>query len=106
MRASAASHLPSTTFCWLPPDSVPTRCRGEGVLMLSRAISSSASARRRWKLTSSDRDSRSSTGKVEVLGDGPPEHEAAFAPLFRHEPEAGLDGRARRGQANGISVAG
>ena len=23
-RGSVASHLPITTFCWLPPDSVPT----------------------------------------------------------------------------------
>ena len=28
MRGSVSSHLPSTTFCWLPPDSWPTTCSG------------------------------------------------------------------------------
>ncbi|KUM26476.1 hypothetical protein AU467_21300 [Mesorhizobium loti] len=28
-----ASHLARTTFCWLPPESVPVRVRTDGALM-------------------------------------------------------------------------
>ncbi len=35
-----ASHLASTTFCWLPPDSTVTAVRSAGALMFSR---------RRWR---------------------------------------------------------
>src|SRR3954468_9503119 len=38
-----ASHLPSTTFCWLPPDSVPTLSPSRWYLSCSRAAHSSAS---------------------------------------------------------------
>src|SRR6266566_2068882 len=39
-----ASHLPSTTFCWLPPLSVPTGADGSGGLMSSLAIMAAVSS--------------------------------------------------------------
>ena len=29
------SHFPNITFCWLPPESIPTMCIGEGALICS-----------------------------------------------------------------------
>ena len=42
---SVASHLPITTFCWLPPDSVDTAWSRLAVLIDRRAIMSSAMSR-------------------------------------------------------------
>ena len=46
MSAPAASHLPSTTFCWLPPLSVTTRALGAGRLDPQLAQSSASRQRR------------------------------------------------------------
>ena len=43
-RGLVASHLPSTTFCWLPPESLPTICSGPRARMPKRAMASVASA--------------------------------------------------------------
>ena len=41
---SPASHLPSSTFCWLPPDRVPTSLYGSGGLMSSFLIMAAVSS--------------------------------------------------------------
>ena len=48
-RGWGASHLPSTTFCWLPPDSVETSLRSEAYLTWRRGrpVRRPAAARRR-----------------------------------------------------------
>src|SRR5665648_414733 len=49
MSVSFASHLASTTFCWLPPERFWTSCDIEGVRMrswLMYVVASSRSARR------------------------------------------------------------
>jgi hypothetical protein len=42
-----ASHLPMTTRCWLPPESVSTGTCGSSALMTRRSIHSSMSRVRR-----------------------------------------------------------
>ena len=42
---SAASHLESATFCWLPPDRLRTTCDGPNALMLSCSMKRRVSAR-------------------------------------------------------------
>ena len=46
MSGSALSHLPITTFCWLPPESVRTAASREAVLMRRPSICRSAASRR------------------------------------------------------------
>ena len=43
-RGCIASHFASTTFCWLPPESVPTGVSTSGARMPSRRRPASASA--------------------------------------------------------------
>ena len=38
------SHLPNITFCWLPPESLPTTCATEGALIRNRCRNPSAAA--------------------------------------------------------------
>ena len=47
MRGSVASHLPSTTFCWLPPESWPTTCSGPRARMPSCLIEAARAQRPR-----------------------------------------------------------
>ena len=49
-RRRAASHLASTTFCWLPPLSASAALLGPGVRIRRSAIACSASARSRRRL--------------------------------------------------------
>ena len=43
-------------------------------------------------------------GKGQILGHRPVEHQAALAPLLRHQPETGADRRPWRSEADGLAV--
>ena len=73
-RGAVASHLLSTTFCWLPPDSFSTTCSVPLARMPSWRMLRSASAvsaprsmngpRVIWRSTASEMFSRSRIGRI------------------------------------------
>ena len=96
-----ASHLPSTTFCWLPPDSVPTLSCRRWNFSCSRAAHSSASEFSALLRISPARDERAQPRQRDVAGDREVHHQALLAAVLGDEAEAGAHGgeRAPAGQA-------
>ena len=95
-RGLVASHLASTTFCWLPPESAPTGWSTPviltselcGVLVGDRAFD-------RRALTSSRGNSRGRIGRRHVLGDREVEHQALLVAVLGQVGDAGIHRRRR-----------
>ena len=65
MRGSSSSHLPITTFCWLPPDSVATGSSGTALICMRRMMSPTA-PRSRARSSSGPRRQRDSVAAVRL----------------------------------------
>ena len=101
--ADRSSHLPSTTFCWLPPESVATRRRARAAHARARRCARGALRSRRIVDEADQREHRATRerGERQVLGDGHAEHQPAPLAILGHERDAGGDrvraaSRARR----------
>ena len=90
-----ASHLPSTTFCWLPPDSVPTLSPSRWYLSCSRAAHSSASEFSAPLRISPVRASARRRVSDDVAGDREVHHEPLLAAVLGDEAEPGTHGGER-----------
>ena len=90
-----ASHLASTTFCWLPPDSVPTGSSSRWYLSCSlvpHSLASAFSAAERIRPPlASDAEPR----QRRVARDREVHHEALLAAVLGHEADAGAHRRRR-----------
>ena len=91
-RGSVASHLASTTFCWLPPESVETAYSCEPVLTWSRLRPLLGGAPLARPVDEAAVVSLLRSVSVDVPGDGQVHHEALLAAVLRHEADAGGDG--------------
>ena len=87
-RGCIASHLASTTFCWLPPESVPTSVATPGARMPRRRRSVSASAALRAAVDQAHPRQRRQLRQRDVLGDGEVEHDARGLAVLRHQVDA------------------
>ena len=96
-----ASHLPSTTFCWLPPDSVPTLSLSRWYFSCSRAAHSSASEFSSLLRISPSARERAQARQRRVARDREVHHEPLLAAVLGHEADAGAHRgeRAAAGQA-------
>ena len=99
-----ASHLPSTTFCWLPPERWPARVVTCGALMprLRRCVSAtSISLERR-----DDEVARvgGQIGQRDILGDRQVEQQPRALAVLGHEEDAAIDGRRRIARREGLAV--
>ena len=94
-RASAASHLLSTTFCWVPPE----RLRRE--LLLAGGLDGEAVDEAGGQLALAalvgerPRVSRSSTGQRDVLADIEEQDKALALAVLGQQGDAVVDGVAR-----------
>ena len=61
---SVSSHFASTTFCWFPPESVPTACSSEASRMPSASTCRAAPARSRPGRSTPPGDTRESEARV------------------------------------------
>ena len=86
---SIASHLASSTFCWLPPERLPTICRTPGVAMRSSStkLLASASALASEKFT--PRRHLGEHRRGDVVDDVHAEEEAGRLAVLRHHADAG-----------------
>ena len=96
---SVASHLASTTFCWLPPERTSTGSRRRWYLSCRRAAHSSASAVLVGAEDQPEPRERAQPGERRVARDGEVHHEALLAAVLGHEADAGPHRRAAGGRA-------
>ena len=85
-RGLRRSHLAITTFCWLPPESVPKTASGRRGRTSSRSIQSPTSARSPERSSSRSGVSLAlQVGQRAVLAHAQPDDRALAAPVGRHE---------------------
>ena len=84
-----ASHLASTTFCWLPPESVQTGFVSRPYLSCSRGAQSAANRRSAAARDQPSRGARRERGERDVALDREVHHEPLLAAVLGHEPDPG-----------------
>ena len=102
-RGLIASHLPSTTFCWLPPDRFTTCWWMDGVLMRKRATSASATRRSARAVEQAQaRVAVRRPGSDVFCGDRHRQHQAVPLAVFGRQEHAAR--RSRRAGARGAKA--
>ncbi len=94
-----ASHLAITTFCWLPPDSVPTSWLSEAARRSSRSVYVARQREFLGQLQEAGLRGLAQRGQRDVLEDRQADDDALLAALLGHIDDAGVDrvgGRLRR----------
>ena len=87
-----ASHLASTTFCWLPPLRLTTFCSMLGVRICRASMKSLRDRRvRAERRTKPAVRQRAKVGQADVLADRQAEHEGLLLAVFRHQADPELD---------------
>ena len=95
-RGSVASHLASTTFCWLPPDRVDTGSVEPRRLDLQPLRPGRAAARRSAAAEQQPEPAqRPPAGQGRVALDRQLHHQALLAPVLGHQREPRRDRRGR-----------
>ena len=95
-----ASHLPTTTFCWLPPESLLTTCSPLVAMMLRRRIISAPMRRSDERSTTPKRVSVPRIGHRDVLADAHLADQALRAAVLGNVGDAQLHGLAGRVDAS------
>ena len=80
-----ASHFPSTTFCWFPPERFTTGVWIDGVLTRKRATSVSATRRSRRAVQEPEAGVATDRGEGGVLRDGHGQHQAVALAVLGSE---------------------
>ena len=88
MSGSVFNHLPMTTFCWFPPESVRLQPRARRVLIRRPSICRSAASLALADDTNSHEASRSRMEREVLDFDRVLEHEPLPQPILRNEREA------------------
>ena len=96
-----ASHLASTTFCWLPPERAATIWSTPVIFTLNCSVYSSATARSADARTRSRGKSRGRIGRVTFCGDREAQHEALLVPVLGQVGDPGVHRSRRAGEAHG-----
>ena len=104
MRGSVSSHLPSTTFCWLPPESWPTTCSGPRARMPSCLIEAAARCASAAEVDEDAAGDAAQRRHRDVLADGHRPDQALQAAVLGHVGDAEVAGLARRGDGDRAAV--
>ena len=103
-RGSVASHLPITTFCWLPPDSVPTSWLQAGGAEIEARGVCAGQVELPGEIEEAVARKAAERGQRDVLEDRQRQDDALALALLRHIDDAARDRVGRRADDDGLAV--